>query len=151
MICTTAAILKTKILIFNLFLTQILRKLLCANLTICCWCLMIMCCLLGWHQRVFIFLTVNNYQLSKIKTETPTNKCSFQSKQITCSFICFPIIEQHCLSITSFVPLRIRRLSESIDWFCPNVWSFLCWCYCYTAYEHVVAQSMSPLTSLNWF
>ena len=72
----------------------------------------------------FHILTVNNYQLSKIKTETPTNKCSFQSKQTTCSFICFPIMEQHCLSITSFVPLRIRQLSESIDWFCPNVWSF---------------------------
>ena len=72
----------------------------------------------------FHILTVNNYQLSKIKTETPTNKCSFQSKQTTCSFICFPIMEQHCLSITSFVPLRIRQLSESIDWFCPIVWSF---------------------------
>ena len=31
--------------------------------------------LLGWNWKVFIFLTVNNYQLSKIKTETPINKC----------------------------------------------------------------------------
>ena len=45
MICTTAAPLKTKILSFNLFVTKILRKVLCVNLTICCWCLMIMCCL----------------------------------------------------------------------------------------------------------
>ena len=101
----------------------------------------------------FHILTVNNYQLSKIKTETPTNKCSFQSKQTTCSFICFPIMEQHCLSITSFVPLRIlhnwvKALIDFVQLCEVFVLMLLC---SYTAYEQLVAQSMSPLISLNWF
>ena len=123
MICTTAAPLKTKILTFNLFLTQILRKVLCVNLTICCWCLLIMCCLdeIGRFSYFWLSTTIN---CPRSRLKHPPTSVDFQSKQTTCSFICFPIMEQHCLSITAFVPLRIRQLSESIDWFCPNVWSF---------------------------
>ena len=125
MICATTAPLKTKILTFNLFLTQILRKVLCVNLTICCWCLIIIDhVLLGWHQKVFIFWLSTTINCPRSRLKHPPTSADFQSKQITCSFICFPIMEQHCLSIISFVPLRIRQLSESIDWFCPNVWSF---------------------------
>ena len=123
MICTTAAPLKTKILTFNLFLTQILRKVLCVNLTIYCWWLMIMCCLdeIGRFSYFWLSTTIN---CPRSRLKHPPTSADFQSKQITRSFICFPIMEQHCLSKTYFVPLRIRQLSESIVWFCPNVWSF---------------------------
>ena len=81
--------------------------------------------LLGWNWKVFIFLTVNNYQLSKIKTETPINKCRLPKQANHMQLYLFsyygttlPDYNILC-SIENF-----RQLSESIDWFCPNVWSF---------------------------
>ena len=138
MICTTAAPLKTKILAFNLFLTQILQKVLCVNLTIYCWCLMIMCCLdeIG-RFSYFLLSTAINCPRSRLKH--PSTNADFQSKQITCSFICFPIMEQHCLTITSFVPLRIldswvKALIDFVQMCEVFVLVLLC---SYTAYEQV--------------
>ena len=73
----------------------------------------------------FHILTVNNYQLSKIKTETPINKCRLPKQANHMQLYLFsyygttlPDYNILC-SIENF-----RQLSESIDWFCPNVWSF---------------------------
>ena len=152
MICTTAAPLKTKILTFNLFLIQILRKVLCVNLTIYCWWLTIMCCLdeIG-RFSYFLLSTAINCPRSRLKH--PPTSADFQSKQITCSFIYFPIMERHCLSIISFVPLRILDIwvKALIDFARLCEVFVLVFLWSYTAYEHVEAQSMSPLISLNWF
>ena len=147
-----AAPLKTEILIFNLFLAQILQKKIVReshNLLL----VYIDHVLLGWHWKVFIFWLSITINCPRSRLKHPSTNADFQSKQITCSFICFPIMEQHCLTITSFVPLRIldswvKALIDFVQMCEVFVLVLLC---SYTAYEHVEAQSMSPLISLNWF
>ena len=95
--------------------------------------------LLGWNWKVFIFWLSTTINCPRSRLKHPPTSADFQSRQITCSFICFPIMERHYLSITSFVLLRIldiwvKALIDFVQLCEVFVLVFLC---SYTAYEQV--------------